>query len=74
VHWGGVAASLALLSKEAVLFVPFAAVLLPLAGEPPAGGAPASALLITGVVFAPSTCFSAFTGSHGWIPYAMGFG
>ena len=68
--------ALALLSKEAVLFVPFAAVLLPGAGErPPATARRLMPLLVTGVGFAALYLAFRTRGlGTGGPAYAMGFG
>jgi hypothetical protein len=74
---GGVACFvIALLSKEAVVFVPFAAVLLPRSGERLAGAARRLApLLATGVVFAGLyLAFRKHGLGTGGEAYAMGFG
>jgi len=68
--------AIALLSKEAVLFVPFAAVLLPLSGERTARTARRLApLLVTGIAFAGLYLMFRTHGlGTGGFAYAMGFG
>ena len=68
--------ALALLSKEAVLFVPFAAIGLPLPGERPREAARRLApLLVTGIVFAGLyLAFRRHGLGTGGLAYSMGFG